>query len=80
MLACLARALLPPEIDTVIAGHTHRPGQARVGRYRYFNAGTWSEHMATAVSWQDGDGAVVDVLRAVVAGHARQPEHARRQA
>lgn len=70
VLATLARAIVPPSIDTVIAGHTHHPGEARVGRYRYLNSGTWSNHMATAVLWSGNDGGVHDLVRGTQHGEA----------
>lgn len=63
VVATLASTVLPSAIDTVLAGHTHRPGRALAGRYRYLNSGTWSRQMATAIVWRDGDGSVLDLVR-----------------
>lgn len=70
VVATLASAILPSAVHTVFAGHTHRPGQARAGRYRYLNSGTWSRHMATAIVWSAGDGRVIDLVRGTEHGEA----------
>ncbi len=68
VVAGVANALLPPSIDTIVAGHTHKPGEARAGRFRYLNCGAWSPHMATALVWQDDDGEVRDLVRGTMHG------------
>ena len=68
VLATLAEAVLPRGVTAVLAGHTHHPGIAEVGSLTYYNSGTWSEHLATAIHWSLGEGRVVDVLRGTTFG------------
>lgn len=68
VVAALAEAILPPAITTVFAGHTHHPGEAHTARHRYLNSGAWSDHMATAITWERGDGHVFDLVRGTTHG------------
>ncbi len=64
VVATLAQSILPPSIDTVIAGHTHHPGLAQAGPYRYVNGGTFCDGLATVVEVRAG----VPVVRDLVTG------------